>query len=87
MNEPIRHIAGPYEDGVQQCVRCLKILIDNRKTRLTFRGGSQDALRDGFREGVPLCFDYENAKCWYEYTYDSTDLVQAVNCEPMEDGL
>ena len=30
MNNPIRHIAGPYEDGVQQCKRCLKILADNR---------------------------------------------------------
>jgi hypothetical protein len=24
------HITGPYTEGVQQCARCLEILIDNR---------------------------------------------------------
>ena len=86
MNNPIRHIAGPYEEGVQQCTRCLGILIDNR---MYFHGkvSSEDALRDGFREGVPLCFDYDNDKCWYENTYCSSDPIQAVNCVPMGEGL
>ena len=84
MNEPIRHIAGPYEDGVQQCVRCLRILVDNR---LYLHSGYEDSLRLGFREGVPLCFDYDNNKCWHEDTYDSCDPIQAVNCTPMEAGL
>ena len=84
MSNPIRHIAGPYEDGVQQCVRCLKILIDSR---MYFYGGTEGETlpREGFRKGVPISFD--NEKWWYEDTYCSRNPIQADNCVPMGEGL
>ncbi len=53
----VSHIAGKYSDGVQQCSRCLKILVDDRGSE------SSDCQWTAFPEGVlserpgwPICF-------------------------------
>lgn len=32
MDHPVRHLAGPYTEGVQRCTRCLCVITDNRNT-------------------------------------------------------
>jgi len=71
MNNPIRHIAGPYEDGVQQCVRCLEILADHRKTR----------DHHGFFNEGPVCC---TNNLWHQEIKHDHD---AVDCVPMGEGL
>jgi len=69
---PVRHIAGPYKDGVQQCTRCLKIIVDNRGA--LGLEGSEPA--PGFAEGS-LC---NYGPSWYlEAGHDPSE---AVDCEP-----
>lgn len=70
---PIRHIAGPYEDGVQQCTRCLKIIIDQRKDLWP-----SDYPFGGFRKGKPVC---NRGAAWF------LDDYLAIDCLPMEAGL
>ena len=71
MTKRIRHVAGPYTDGVQQCTRCLRILLDNR-------GGMS---RDGspppkYAEGAVLV---HGGGCM-----SLGDRSEAVDCDPME---
>ncbi|KKN00133.1 hypothetical protein LCGC14_1140920 [marine sediment metagenome] len=77
MNNPIRHIAGPYEDGMQQCTRCLKILIDHGNA-VVMESDQRPLL--GFDEG-PVC-DLGNFK-YVEFDPDA----DAVDCVPMGEGL
>ena len=77
MPNPIRHIAGPYEDGVQQCTRCLKIILDDRKA--TIATGLKRVL-EGFPEG-PMCISYGVGYVDIMCSTKSTD------CQPMEAGL
>lgn len=72
MNKPVRHIAGPYKDGVQQCTRCLKIIVDNRGA-LGLEGSGP---APGFAEG-PLC---NYGPSWYPEGDHDPD--EAVDCEP-----
>ena len=75
MNNPIRHIAGPYEDGVQQCTRCLKILVDHRNANIP---ESERRSLQGFNEG-PVCILGKS-------TFVDYILTDAVDCEPMGNG-
>lgn len=80
MNNPIRHIASEHEDGVQFCIRCLKILIDSRRDRLL---EAEDLPLRVFEVGatvfehVPTCDPRE----------DERRKRNAVNCVPMGEGL
>ena len=71
MEAPIRHIAGPYIDLVQQCTRCLKILADDRNV-LVREGRSPPK---GFAEGEV------NSSGFSQYIGHDPE---AVDCEPMD---
>ncbi len=74
MDKPIRHIAGPYTDLVQQCARCLCIITDNRNTY--YQEGSSPPR--GFDEGLVV----KDGICWY-VPADPKD-PSVVDCEPMD---
>lgn len=86
--KPIRHIAGPYEDGLQQCTRCLLIIHDHRDV-LILNLNETDLRRLGFCEGrlvgfpVGSLLHFGGSKWFQDILYEST----AVDCVPMDSGL
>ncbi|KKM79573.1 hypothetical protein LCGC14_1348650 [marine sediment metagenome] len=73
-DKPIRHIAGPYTDLVQQCTRCLKIITDNRNTY--YQEGTPPPR--GFAEGPVV----QAGNGWYVPAEPNDPSV--VDCEPMD---
>ena len=71
MTNPIRHIAGPHEDGVQQCTRCLKIIHDKR----------DESRSSGWPAGRIII---EDCLGW---RIDMLQSPEAIDCLPMEAGL
>ncbi len=84
MNKPIRHIAGPYEDGVQQCTRCLKIIADTREIVQEVKPGG--IVFYGYREGPIYSVGAEWHDCIMiiKKPYPEYEIP---DCVPMGEGL
>ena len=75
----IRHITGRYIDQVQQCTRCLKILIDNRDCDMAGGHPGEPMSPPKYGEGDILIEDG-----WCTSLGDRPD---AEDCKPMIGGM
>ena len=79
VTKPIRHLAGPHNEGWQECTRCARVIADNRH---------KDAVKAGmvdnfglFAEGPVIEHGEKHAGIWRTRLWTAGDEPEAVDCE------
>jgi len=78
VSKVVCHIAGKKVDGVQQCTRCLRIMVDSRHS------GISRWLDFSWPEGSSV---WRHNGIWYSYTTYFIGNPEIVDCIPMEDAF